>query len=256
MKAQPAILSLDQGTTSSRAMVFDASAQVLAVAQQEFPQIYPNDGWVEHDAEVIWGTTLETARSALKQAEAKGHEIAAIGITNQRETSVVWERASGKPIYNAIVWQDRRTSEQCAALKADNIEQDVQGRTGLLVDPYFSATKIAWILDKVEGARARAERGELAFGTIDSFLMFRLTGGKSHVTDATNASRTSLYNIHTGEWDEELLRLFNIPRTILPKVLNCIDEFGSTDPAVFGKCYTDSRSRGRSTSSDSRAVLL
>ena len=235
MSNKPCVLAIDQGTTSSRAIVFDNQANQISVAQQEFPQIYPHEGWVEHDPETIWQTTLETSRQAMLEAESKGFEIASIGITNQRETTVVWERSTGKPVYNAIVWQDRRTAEACGVLKKQGAEEDVQQRTGLLIDPYFSASKISWILDNVSGARRAAERGELAFGTIDSFLVYRLTGGKSHVTDATNASRISLYNIDSGKWDEELLRHFNVPAPVLPEVLNCVDNFGETDLPLFGK---------------------
>ena len=225
------ILSIDQGTTSSRAILYDENAQPVMTAQEEFAQIYPSDGWVEHDPEAIWKSVLGTARKALTFANGK---TAAIGITNQRETCVVWERASGTPIYNAIVWQDRRTADVCAKLKDAGKEAVVTEKTGLLLDPYFSAAKIAWILDHVEGARARAENGELAFGTIDTFLIWRLTGGASHVTDATNASRTSLYNIETGVWDDELLALFNVPRALLPEVLDCTADFGVTSENVLG----------------------
>lgn len=232
-----AILALDQGTTSSRAIVFDADMKIAARAQQEFAQIYPHDGWVEHDPEAIWETSLTTAKAALSGAKDKGLSVKAIGITNQRETTIVWDRNTGAPIYNAIVWQDRRTADMCDALKSsgDNVEAKVSAKTGLLLDPYFSATKISWILDNVDGARARAEAGELAFGTVDSFLIWRLTGGKSHVTDATNASRTNLFNIMTGEWDEALCKLFNVPLAMLPAVLDCADDFGISDEAVLGK---------------------
>ena len=223
------ILSIDQGTTSSRAIVYDKNAQPIKTAQQEFPQIYPSDGWVEHDPEAIWESVLSTTKKVLRKG------VKAIGITNQRETCVVWERSSGKPIYNAIVWQDRRTADVCTALKAAGHEEMVTDKTGLLLDPYFSAAKIAWILDHVEGARARAENGELAFGTIDTFLIWRLTGSASHVTDATNASRTSLYNIETGGWDDELLALFKVPRALLPKVLDCAADFGVTAKDVLGE---------------------
>ncbi len=229
------ILAMDQGTTSSRAIVFGKKGDIIAVAQQEFAQHYPADGWVEHAAEEIWQTSLETARVALKEAEAKGHRIAAIGITNQRETSVLWDRATGKPLHNAIVWQDRRTADTCRKLKADGAEGMVQDKTGLLLDPYFSATKVAWMLDNVSGARASAEAGELAWGTIDSFLISRLTGGKVHATDATNASRTSLFNIRTQEWDDELLKLFDVPASVLPDVLDCAADYGSTAPDFFGR---------------------
>ena len=226
------ILVIDQGTTSTRAMLFGPDMSPLAVAQQEFEQIYPLAGWVEHDPEAIWKTTLETLRAVVAKT-SKG-EIAALGLTNQRETTLVWDRRSGEPVYNAIVWQDRRTADACARLRAGGAEDFVRERTGLLLDPYFSATKIAWILDRVEGARARAERGELAFGTVDSYLIWRLTGGGVHATDATNASRTLLYDIHAGAWDEDLLRLFGIPRSMLPKVQDTAGEFGAVTSDVFG----------------------
>ena len=228
----PFILAIDQGTTSSRAIVFDRAGRVVADAQAEFAQQYPHDGWVEHEPEDIWETTLDTARKAFAEAEKVG-EVVAIGVTNQRETSIIWDRDSGKPIYNAIVWQDRRTADRCAALKEDGREAHVAARTGLLLDPYFSATKAAWILDHVEGARDRAS--ELAFGTIDTFLIWRLTGGKTHATDATNASRTSLYNIHDNCWDEALLDLFNVPGVILPEVKDSAASFGETDVEIFGR---------------------
>jgi len=223
------ILSIDQGTTSSRAIRFDRDGAILAISQQEFPQIYPQNGWVEHDPEAIWTSTLETARAAMDDG------VTAIGITNQRETIIVWDRASGAPIHNAVVWQDRRTAELCAAMKADDMEGEVQARTGLLLDPYFSASKLAWILDHVPGARERAERGELAAGTVDSFLLWRLTGGRVHATDITNAGRTMLFNIHTRAWDVELLRLFGIPDAILPSVHANTHLFGESDPAIFGR---------------------
>ena len=234
MNKKPCLLAIDQGTTSSRAIVFDVASTIISVAQEEFPQIYPNDGWVEHDPEAIWQTTLRTAKQAIQEAAKLGYCISGIGITNQRETSIVWDKSTGEPIYNAIVWQDRRTASFCEQLKQQGMEENVQQKTGLLIDPYFSASKVSWILDNVEGARAKAERGELAFGTIDSFLIYRLTGGKEHVTDATNASRTSLYNIHTGDWDNELLSLFNVPKSVLPRVLNCVDNFGVTDAGILG----------------------
>ncbi|MCC7260827.1 MAG: glycerol kinase, partial [Alphaproteobacteria bacterium] len=199
----PHLLAIDQGTTSSRAILFNERGESEAVAQQEFRQIYPANGWVEHDPEEIWQTTLDSCRKVLGQAGT----VAAIGITNQRETTIVWNRATGKPVYNAIVWQDRRTAELCKSLKDAGHEPIVSAKTGLLLDPYFSATKIAWILGNVKDARKQAERGELAFGTVDCFLLWRLTGGKVHATDATNASRTLLYNIHEGRWDEALLKL-------------------------------------------------
>jgi glycerol kinase len=235
MAKSAAVLAIDQGTTSSRAIVFDGSARAISAAQREFPQIYPADGWVEHDPEDIWGTTLDVARQAFEAAEAKGFTVAAIGITNQRETTLVWDRGTGKPIYNAIVWQDRRTAAQCASLKADGLETDVRQRTGLLLDPYFSATKLAWLLDHVDGARNRAAMGELAFGTVDSFLIFRLTGGRTHATDATNASRTNLFDLRSCAWDEELLKIFRAPKETLPKVLNCADDYGQTDARFFGR---------------------
>ena len=233
------ILSIDQGTTSSRTLVFSETGQVLFTAQEEFPQIYPQDGWVEHDPEAIWESTLKTLRAAYAFATQQEGEIIGLGITNQRETSVIWERKTGKPIYNAIVWQDRRTAQICRDLSARYEESKLSAKTGLLLDPYFSATKAAWILDNVKGARARAEAGELAFGTVDSFLIWRLTQGGSHATDATNASRTNLFNIHAQDWDPELLELFNVPAAILPEVKNCADDFGlctvlETDIPILG----------------------
>lgn len=228
------LLSIDQGTTSSRAIVFDARGSIVTSAQQEFTQHFPADGWVEHDPEEIWATTLQVCREVLRNGNLSATDIAGIGITNQRETTVVWERSSGRPIHMAIVWQDRRTAETCVSLKSHGHETTVQNKTGLLIDPYFSATKIAWILDNVPGARARAEKGELAFGTIDTFLLWRLTGGKSHKTDATNASRTLLFNIHTQQWDEDLLQLFNVPAALLPQVEDSAADFGATDPALLG----------------------
>jgi glycerol kinase len=218
------ILAIDQGTTSSRALLFDAAMQVVTSAQEEFTQHFPTSGWVEHDPEEIWNTTVSTAKKA-----SEGAAIAAIGITNQRETTVVWDRHTGKAIHNAIVWQDRRTAETCARLKAEGVEPMVTEKTGLLLDPYFSGTKLPWILDAVEGARAKAEAGDLLFGTIDSFLIWRLTGGKSHVTDATNAARTMLYNIREGRWDEDLLKLLNVPAAMMPEVRDSAAEFGTTD---------------------------
>lgn len=235
MGANDLILAIDQGTTSSRAIVFDKQANIVAVAQREFAQHYPDDGWVEHDPEDIWNSTLEVVREAKQKAEANGAKVCAIGVTNQRETTVVWDRDTGKPVYNAIVWQDRRTAPVCQQLRDVGAEATVRGKTGLLLDAYFSATKVAWILDNVDGARARAEAGKLAFGTVDSFLIWRLSGGRSHVTDATNASRTNLYNIHTGEWDEELLKLFRVPASVLPSVLDCAADFGSTTADLLGE---------------------
>ncbi|MDO5648610.1 glycerol kinase GlpK [Paracoccus sp. (in: a-proteobacteria)] len=227
------ILALDQGTTSSRAVVFDDDLTVRATAQQEFPQHFPQSGWVEHDPDDLWSSIAATARGAIEKAGAP--RIDAIGITNQRETVVIWDRATGQPIHNAIVWQDRRTADLCARLKGDGAEDAVTATTGLLLDPYFSATKIAWLLDHVPGARDRAAAGQLAFGTVDTFLIWRMTGGASHVTDATNASRTMLYDIHRGDWSDEMCRLFNIPRSILPRVLDSADDFGVTRADLFGR---------------------
>ncbi len=218
------ILAIDQGTTSSRAIIFDAGLRPQASAQQEFTQHFPASGWVEHDAEEIWATVLATC----KQVLAQSGDVAAIGITNQRETVVLWDRETGEPVHNAIVWQDRRTADLCAQLKADGQEPMVREKTGLLLDPYFSGTKLAWLVDKVDGARGGAEAGELAFGTIDSFLIWRLTGGARHVTDATNAARTLLYNIREGRWDDDILAMLDIPAAILPKVLDCAADFGET----------------------------
>ena len=228
------ILAVDQGTTSSRALIFSSELLPITSAQKEFPQYFPKAGWVEHDVEEIWSGVVTVARQALQRANLSAKEIASIGITNQRETTVIWERATGRAIHNAIVWQDRRTAEDCQRLKAKGHETFVSERTGLLLDPYFSATKISYILDTVPGARARAERGELAFGTIDSFLIWRLTGGTVHVTDATNASRTMLCNIHTGQWDDELLALFDIPKTLMPEIKDSSADFGTTSPEIFG----------------------
>lgn len=221
------ILAIDQGTTSSRAILFDRQGQVVSVAQQEFPQHFPNDGWIEHDPENIWDTVIATCRDVIAKTGIDIQDIAGVGITNQRETTIVWDRQTGKPLYNAIVWQDRRTSQLCESLRDEGHTEAVQVSTGLLIDPYFSATKIAWILDNVDGARERAERGELAFGTVDSFLIWRLTNGQHHVTDATNASRTALFNIHEQQWDESLLALFRIPVSLLPEVKDSSDDFGS-----------------------------
>ncbi len=228
------ILSIDQGTTSSRAMLFDQDGRAVFTAQQEFTQHFPRDGWVEHDAEEIWSTTLAVVGEAISKAAEDGTTIAAIGITNQRETTVVWDRASGKPVYRAIVWQDRRTATYCETLRARDLESTVRSKTGLLLDPYFSGTKINWILDNVEGARQRAEQGELAFGTIDSFLIWRLTRGKVHATDATNASRSLLFNIHQQCWDLELLQMLDIPESLLPEVRDCADDYGVAGADVIG----------------------
>ena len=228
------ILAIDQGTTSSRAIIFSSDLLPIASAQKEFPQHFPKAGWVEHDVEEIWSGVLDVTRQALRKAQLNTNDLTAIGITNQRETTVIWERATGRAIHNAIVWQDRRTAEDCQKLKSKGHEAFVSERTGLLLDPYFSATKIKYILDAIPGARIRAERGELAFGTIDSFLIWRLTGGKAHLTDATNASRTMLCNIHTGQWDDELLALFDIPKTLMPEIKDSSADFGITSPEIFG----------------------
>jgi glycerol kinase len=232
MADSPLILAIDQGTTSSRAIVFDLEGNRLATGQREFTQYFPDQGWVEHDPEEIWSSTLAVCQDAMA---THGDGVRVIGITNQRETTLVWDRATGKPIHNAIVWQDRRTADACRTLKEQGHEALVGERSGLLVDPYFSATKVAWILDNVEGARARAERGELAFGTVDCFLLWRLTGGRVHATDITNASRTNLFNIHTRTWDDELLELFRVPRRMLPQALDCAAAFGETDADLFGR---------------------
>ena len=232
MSDSPVLLAIDQGTTSSRAIVFDTRGGVRATAQREFAQHYPASGWVEHDPEEIWSTTLAVTRKAFADA---GGTIAAVGITNQRETTVVWDRSSGTPIHRAIVWQDRRTAARCRELRDAGHEPAVSEKTGLLLDPYFSATKIAWILDHVDGARERAAAGELAFGTIDTFLVWRLTGGAVHATDATNASRTLLFDIHAQEWDDSLLRLFDVPRSLLPDVRDSAADFGVTSAAIVGQ---------------------
>ncbi|RWO18718.1 MAG: glycerol kinase GlpK [Mesorhizobium sp.] len=228
------ILSIDQGTTSSRAIVFDGSMKLVGSGQKEFAQHYPASGWVEHDPEEIWDTVISTCKAALAAAGRKAADIAAIGITNQRETVVIWDRATGRPIHNAIVWQDRRTAPLCQKLKKQGLEKKFTRKTGLLLDPYFSGTKIAWMLDKVKGARKRAENGELLAGTIDSFLIWRLTGGKVHATDATNASRTLVYNIEKNAWDDELLAILGIPARMLPQVKDCADDYGITEKSLFG----------------------
>jgi glycerol kinase len=228
------ILAIDQGTTSSRAIVFNSEMRPVGSGQKEFTQIYPQSGWVEHDPEEIWKTVLFAIKIALKRATLEAKDITAIGITNQRETVVVWDRQTGKAVHNAIVWQDRRTASLCQKLRKQGLEPLFTRKTGLLLDPYFSGTKLSWILDKVSGSRKRAAKGELLFGTIDSFLIWRLTGGASHVTDATNASRTLIYNIKTNAWDEELLKLLNIPKAMLPQVKDCAADFGVTDTKLFG----------------------
>ncbi|WP_100642333.1 glycerol kinase GlpK [Alteromonas facilis] len=231
----PALLAIDQGTTSSRAIVFSLDAQMISSAQQEFTQFYPHEGWVEHDPEEIWSSTLAVCQKAINEAEAKGYKIGAIGITNQRETTVVWDRKTGAPIYNAIVWQDRRTAELCETLMKE--DDDIHQHTGLRLDPYFSATKIAWVLDNVDGARSRALAGELAFGTIDTFLIWRLTNGEVHATDTTNASRTNLMNLRSLEWDEHLLNLFDVPAELLPSIKQSADDFGVTAEGLFAQQY-------------------
>ncbi len=227
------ILAIDQGTTSTRAIVFDASMTAVASAQEEFPQHFPASGWVEHDATDLWATTAATCRAAIEKAGTT--DIAAIGITNQRETTLVWDRKTGKPVYNAIVWQDRRTSGMCRTLKAEGFEEVVTDRTGLLLDPYFSGTKLAWLLDNVDGVRARAEAGELVFGTVDTWLLWNLTGGKVHLTDATNAARTMLYDIRKGRWSRTICDRLGIPMDMLPEVRDCASDFGETRPDLFGR---------------------
>ena len=228
------VLAIDQGTTSSRAIIFNSGGAVLGMGQNEFPQHFPQSGWVEHDPEEIWQSVLAACRDALAAADLHASAIAAIGITNQRETVLVWDRATGEPVSRAIVWQDRRTANYCEKLRRKGFERAFSRRTGLLIDPYFSGTKLRWILENVPGVRARAERGELAFGTVDTFLIWRLTGGKVHATDATNASRTLMYNIEKGEWDETLLAVLGVPRGLLPEVKDCADDFGVTDADVLG----------------------
>lgn len=227
------ILALDQGTTSSRAIVFDHAGDIRAVGQKEFRQIFPRPGWVEHDATEIWSTQIGVAQEALSKAGIRASDVAAIGITNQRETTLIWDRRTGRPIHNAIVWQDRRTAPYCDGIRAQH-EATFQQKTGLVLDAYFSGTKVKWLLDNVEGARERAEKGELAFGTIDSWLVYNLTGGELHITDATNASRTLLYNIHTGEWDDELLSILDVPRSVLPEVRNSSEVYGQTAEGLLG----------------------
>ncbi|MEZ5923675.1 MAG: glycerol kinase GlpK [Hyphomicrobiaceae bacterium] len=235
MPESGSVLAVDQGTTSSRAIVFGPDTAIRGLGQQEFPQHYPQSGWVEHDPEDLWTTTVATMRTALGKSDIEAGGLAGIGITNQRETALIWERATGKPIHKAIVWQDRRTADICERLKADGHERTIAAKTGLLLDPYFSGTKIAWMLDSIDGARTRAERGELLFGTVDSFLLWRLTGGAVHATDATNASRTLLYDIHEGVWDEDLLKLLRVPRAMLPEVRDSAGDFGTTLPDILGR---------------------
>jgi len=230
----PFILAIDQGTTSSRAILFREDISIAAVAQQEFPQHFPASGWVEHEPDDIWSSTLATCREVMAKANVAAKDIAAIGITNQRETTVVWDRVTGRAVHRAIVWQDRRTAEICARLRAEGHEPIITAKTGLIIDPYFSGTKLAWILDHVPGARRRAERGDLLFGTVDCYLLWRLTGGKAHATDATNASRTLLFNIHTGNWDDDLLAVLSVPRAMLPDVKDSSAHFGDSEADLLG----------------------
>ena len=245
------VIAIDQGTTSSRAIVFDTDFRMVATGQREFEQHFPDSGWVEHEPEDIWDTTVATVREAIAKAGVSAGDIAAIGITNQRETTLIWDRDTGKPIHRAIVWQDRRTAPMCERLKADGLEPIFSKKTGLLLDPYFAGTKVAWLLNKVPGARARAAAGKLAFGTVDSFLLWRLTGGKAHVTDASNASRTLLYNIRDNAWDEELLKILEIPDSLLPVVKDCADDFGETTPELFGAAIPI-----RGAAGDQQAALI
>lgn len=229
------LLAIDQGTTSSRAILFSETGEHIGVAQQEFHQHFPEDGWVEHDPEDIWNSTVDVCQAVLRENNVSASDVAGIGITNQRETTIVWDRHTGEPVYKAIVWQDRRTAEFCDILKEEGLEPWFTEKTGLLLDPYFSGTKVRWILDHVEGARERARKGDLLFGTVDTFLLWRLTGGQSHKTDATNASRTLLFNIHEQKWDEDLLARLNVPHQMLPEVEDCAADFGLTDPGLFGE---------------------
>ncbi len=245
------LLAIDQGTSSTRAIGFSAAGEVIALEQQSFEQIYPASGWVEHNAEVIWATVLSTCRRVLQQLAEAQRPIAAIGITNQRETTILWDRRSGAPIYNAIVWQDRRTADRCRQLALDHDEADMSRKTGLRFDPYFSATKIAWILDRVPGAREAAAAGHIAFGTVDSFLIWRLSGGKSHLTDATNASRTALYDIAKGRWDESLCEMFDVPMSVLPEVRDSAGDFGVSDSSVLGQSLPI-----RGVAGDQQAALI
>jgi len=245
------VIAIDQGTTSSRAIVFDTNFRIVGTGQQEFQQHFPDSGWVEHEPEDIWNTTVVTVREAMDKAGVSAGDIAAIGITNQRETTLIWDRDTGKPIHRAIVWQDRRTAPLCEQLKAHGLEPTFSEKTGLLLDPYFAGTKIAWLLDNVTGARARAEAGKLAFGTVDCFLLWRLTGGKVHITDASNASRTLLYNIRDNAWDDELLKILKIPDSLLPDVKDCADDFGETIPELFGSAVNI-----RGVAGDQQAALI
>ncbi|MBN1317716.1 MAG: glycerol kinase GlpK [Anaerolineales bacterium] len=229
------VMALDQGTTSSRAILFDHDSCIKAVAQLEFPQVYPQPGWVEHDPQAIWDTQIQVARKAMESAGASSSDIAAIGITNQRETTIVWDKETGQPVYNAIVWQCRRTAALCDELKEEGFDTVIREKTGLVTDAYFSGTKLAWLLDNVPGARSRAESGKLAFGTVDTFLIWRLTGGELHITDVSNASRTMLFNIYTLDWDDEILARLGVPRSMLPAVRPSSQLYGYTDPSIFGK---------------------
>ncbi len=244
MTAPTYLLALDQGTSSSRAIVFNDQGHIVSLAQQEFPQIYPQPGWVEHDPLAIWHSQRDTAQKALAQCQLNAADIRAVGITNQRETTVLWHRQTGVPLHNAIVWQDRRTEALCQQWREQGAEPLVQQRTGLRLDPYFSATKLRWLLDHIPGARAQAQAGELAFGTVDTWLIWQLTSGKRHVTDISNASRTLLLNIHTGQWDDELLALFDIPRAVLPEVLPSVADFGQLQSGLLGRAGPGYRRRG------------
>lgn len=246
-----ALLAIDQGTTSSRAIAFSPRGEILALEQETFEQIYPASGWVEHDPEMIWATVLSCVRAVVEQLRQRGIAVTCIGLTNQRETAVVWNRRTGAPLCNAIVWQDRRTAEHCRRLEEEGHGALLEEKTGLRLDPYFSATKLAWMLEHVPPARAAAARGELAFGTVDSFLISRLTGGRLHVTDATNASRTALYDIRRNCWDPELCRLFGVPPDCLPEVRDCAGDFGHTDPALFGEALPI-----RGVAGDQQAALI
>lgn len=245
------VMALDAGTTSNRAIIFDSESNIVAVAQKEFTQIFPKAGWVEHDAEEIWSTQITVALEAIQKAGLTANDIAAIGITNQRETTVVWEKATGRPVYNAIVWQSRQTMDICNDLKAKGLEPEFKQKTGLVVDAYFSGTKVKWILDNVEGARAKAEKGELLFGTIDTWLIWKLSAGKVHVTDYSNASRTLMYNIRDLKWDEKLLEYLTVPASMLPQVRPSSEVYGTTDPAVFGAAVPLSGAAG-----DQQAALF
>src|SRR5687768_10954815 len=253
LRASKYVLALDQGTTSSRAIVFDRSGKAVASAQQEFPQIFPGPGHVEHDPEAIWSSQLQTAKDAIAKAGVSATDIAAIGVTNQRETTVLWDKATGKPVANAIVWQSRVTAPICDQLKAAGHEPVFRKKTGLVVDAYFSGTKIKHLLDSFDGLRERAARGEILFGTIDSFLIWRLTGGKVHVTDVSNASRTLLFNIHTLEWDDELLKLLDVPRAMMPDVKSSSEVYGRTDAKLFGTEVPIARSEERRVGKECRS---